>query len=172
MPEDWVLVHRVRWVGWLPLSLYGSLVELFMGLIGLAGLINGIGFLLGLIPMPEISRGSGLTSYALVLTEIAFALFLAWSGIQGAAAAILDIFTPALTYEGPLEQISEETRQTKNSSYRVFVLAASGKQWELAHHDLANRFDFTFRVKAGMQIRLTYRRGTSLVTQVSVRPAK
>jgi hypothetical protein len=105
-------------------------------------------------------------SYAGYLFELACALFLTWAGLSSTWADLLDIFTPALIYEGPLDLIKIGTRQTKNSNYRVFELSAAGGQWEVAFHDLSDRFEFERLLKPGRQVRLTYRRGSRLLTQV------
>lgn len=170
--SDWVLVHRIRWYVWLPLSIFGIVVNLFMGLLGLGGIVWGFGFLLGIIPQESLQGlqpTSAVQFYGILLVELAFAFFLAWVGLHSTGTDLLDIFTPALTFEGPLEQLTTESRSTKSGSYRVFVLSAGSKQWEIAHNDLSDRMSFQLRVKEGKQIRLTYRRGSDLVTQALVK---
>jgi hypothetical protein len=171
--EEWKLVHRVRWYSWIPLSLYGSMVEVFMAIIGLAAVGGGVGFLLGIIPkgyIPELKDMSPLEFYGGILVELMFAAFIAWNGLRGMRAEILAMIFPALTYQGQLEQMAVEVRQTKNSGYRVWALTAGDKKWDIPYLDVSDRYQFKRELTVGKQIRLKYRRGTGFVTHLWVRP--
>ena len=168
MAEEWLLVHQAPWYVWIPLSLYGVIVELFMAIIGLGGFGYGIASLLGIVSMPIIKTNPAWQSYGIFFVEMLFAAWLGWNGLRGMWAEILAVFTPPLTFEGTLDQLTAEVRQGKNAGYRVWVLKFAEKTWEIAKLDV-ERTPFSSHVTVGKEIRIQYRRGTEQITQLWVK---
>ncbi len=74
-------------------------------------------------------------------------------------------------FEGKLNELNAEVRQTKNASYGVWVLKFADKTWEIAKRDV-DRTPFRTQVATGKQIRIQYRRGTEQITELWVKSRK
>lgn len=171
MTAEWVLIYQVRWYAWIPLSLYAVIVELFMAIMGLGALGFGIAALFGVVPMPIAETSPAWQSYGIFALELLFAAWLGWSGLRGARSEILAVITPPRIFEGKLDELNAEVRQTKNASYGVWVLKFADKSWEIAKRDV-DRTPFRTQVATGKQIRIQYRRGTEQITELWVKSRK
>jgi hypothetical protein len=166
--EEWLLVYQERWYVWIPLSLYDVSVELFMAILGFGGFGTGIGYLLGFVSIPNIKTTPAWQFYGGTFSVLLFAAWLGWNGLRGAWIEIQAVFTPALVFEGTLDQITTEIRSGKNTNYPVRVLKAGDKTWEIYKGDL-DHSAHSWQIKAGKQVRIQYRRGTEQITHISVK---
>ena len=94
------LVHEVLWSRWVPGGLYAEVLELFMALLGVGALAWGLAFLLGWLPsqcVPVVKDWSAIATRAVFGLELQFAAALAWWGIHGAWAQLLDVVCPSVT---------------------------------------------------------------------------
>ena len=166
--EDWKLIYQVRWYAWIPLNLYGIIVELFMAVIGIGGLGYGIAGLFRFEDLPIDKSLPAWQAYGIFTIEMIFAAWLGWTGLRSAWAELLAIFTPPLLHEGKLDQLTDEIRHAKSTDYHVWVLKSGDKAWEIYKRDL-DHAHASSQLQPGREIRVQYRRGTEQITQLWVR---
>jgi hypothetical protein len=166
LPE-WQLMYQVRWYGWILMTAYSIVVELFMSIISVSSLGLGFCLLLGWLP-PGFDPSLGNLRWYQVVFVMVLAGWLGSQAVPGLWAEVVDLFAPNCTFEGPLDSIQVVVHPTKNGSYKAWQLCAGGEYLEIAFHDSSNRFEFERQVTAGRQVRLRYRRGTNLVTNLAV----
>ena len=92
--KEWMLIYRVRGYSWRLGSLYESIVEVFMSILGVSGVAIGIGSLLEILPKELDPAAKGLRGYAILL-PIGLGALLAWSGLSGTWGFIRDMIWPA-----------------------------------------------------------------------------
>jgi hypothetical protein len=106
-----------------------------MAILGFGGFGVGIGYFLGFVSIPNIKTTPAWQFYGGAFSVLLFAAWLGWNGVRGAWAEIQAVFTPALIFEGILDQINTEMRSGKNTNYPVRVLKAGDKTWEIYKRD-------------------------------------
>lgn len=122
---------------------------------------------LGWLPsqyVPVVKDWSAFGTRAVFRLELLFAAALAWWGNHGAWAQLLDVVCRSVTYEGELQHIAVEVRQTVRVSYRVWALTADGRTWDVPYRSVTDSLGFKRDVAAGRDIRIRYTRGTAFVT--------
>ncbi len=159
--EDWSLVYQVRWFVWIPMSIAEEIVELFMAVLGLGGLVTGAAYLSGRVSLPK----SEPMPVWLSLIALLFSAWLAWQGLRGSWRVILALFTPGLVYEGPLDSVLTRHVSGSHGGYRSWVLTAGDQSWETGrafHESLAVKIQ-------DVPVRIQYRRGTNEITHIWAR---
>ena len=76
---------------------------------------------------------------------------------------MLDVVCRSVTYEGELQHIAVEVRQTVRVSYRVWALTADGRTWDVPYRSVTDSLGFKRDLAAGRDIRVRYTRGTAFV---------
>ena len=171
MSNEWLLIDQARPSSWLPLGVYDLGVEFFLAFLGLGGLIAGICFLLGFVPIPGYGTTPAWQFYGMLALSLLFAAWLAWNGLHHAWAQLRAIFTSPLIFEGILEERFLVKRSGARVSYHIWVLTFAQRTWEIPKRDV-ERTSFSTRVTVGSQIRIQYRQGTEQVTHLWARPKK
>jgi hypothetical protein len=121
---------------------------------------------LGWLPsqyVPVVKDWSAFGTRAVFRLELLFAAALAWWGNHGAWAQLRDLVCPSVTYEGELQHIAVEVRQTVRVSYRVWALTADGRTWDVPYRSVTDSLGFKRDLAAGRDIRVRYTRGTAFV---------
>ena len=77
-----------------------------------------------------------------------------------------DIVLPARAFEGPLHRLERRHQSGKLGGFQVWQLASDDQTWTISCTDVPA--DFADKLKPGAPVQVKYRRGTGLVTTVSV----
>ena len=161
----WIDVVGRGTFGWAAMDVYESLIGLVMGGLGVALAILGVGTAFGLLP--EDWRLRDKYPWYGMLGLSALAVLLGWIGLKSSITAAIDLMTPAKTFEGMVTGIDRQHRRGTRGGFYVWVVSSDTHAWEIPTTDASTTFKAD--VAVGQRMKITYRRGTGLVTHLSVR---
>ncbi len=159
----WTQRYQRSMVGWLFEVVYGAVVETFFALIGLGGVVTAV---MALVSGPG-SWSLGQTWQATLLQLVLSSLFLSWP-LSTLWQEVVDVFTPAVVWEGALEHCHLTHVPGQHGGYRVFRFAAGTSVWEVPYLS-AKELD---TLHPGSWVRVRSLRGSGAVMRVEVDSAR
>lgn len=160
--REWTPIYRLPWYYWVPIDVYECVIGLALGVFSMGVLAVAVGRGAGLIPPDAVLE---LGWYELLI-GIAVAIFLTWVTFWSTLTGFLDLVFPARSFEGPLHRLERRHHRGKLGGFHVWQLTSGDQTWDIPCADTPA--DFAEKLKSGSKVRITYRRGTSLVTGVCI----